>query len=226
MSNHEVPGLPDGHVPNDRPEQERLEPGEIDLTGAARQDNDLRDVIGDAIVEAQAHNGEVPEWGARVIARYLANRQHTPSSALDQFARSGRADKQVIGYELHQIWNDPNADPQGKEWTNWLGTYLINAPDDPEKIIGTDRPDHIKRAVERQGPAFAALLTLPDVTYDNALHLFDNAYLGSYDTREAIVDDTINTLGLEDADETEVLQMAQEAFDIVAYVGRYYVFAK
>ena len=50
MTNHEH--TPSGHEPNEnRPDHERLEPGEIDFTGAVPQRQDMLDLIGDAFTE-------------------------------------------------------------------------------------------------------------------------------------------------------------------------------
>ena len=86
---------------SNRPEHERLEPWEIDLTGSTEQDDSLRDVIGDAIHEATAAGGEIPEWGARTMARALANRLPDATSALHSFAVTGTALEKVSHYLRH-----------------------------------------------------------------------------------------------------------------------------
>lgn len=116
-----------------RPEHERLWPGEIDMTGATRQDDALADVIGDAITEATGEDGtgEVPDWGARTLARALANERDDPfSGALHHFAVTGRADSEAIARELADLYQ-ATADEQIREWINWLGTYVIRLPDKP-----------------------------------------------------------------------------------------------
>ncbi|UQS22850.1 hypothetical protein L1857_08485 [Amycolatopsis thermalba] len=122
------------HHPEDRdrsiPEDERLWPGEIDLTGVVEQEESLRDVIGDAIGEAEESGSEVPDWGARTLARALANQLDDPQSgALHHFAVTGRADKESIGVELAAIY-EGSADDEIKDWVNWLGTYVVNLPDE------------------------------------------------------------------------------------------------
>ena len=122
------------HNPEDRdiPEQERLWPGQIDMTGVVEQDDALRDVIGDAIYEAEESGGEVPEWGARTLARALANQLQNPQSgALHHFAVTGRVDKEAIGVELAGIY-EGTPDEEVKEWVNWLGTYIVNLPDEDD----------------------------------------------------------------------------------------------
>jgi hypothetical protein len=112
-----------GNVTHDHPELEG-----IDLTGSTQQDDELHTVIGLALNEAIATNGELPDWGARAIARALADRlQHPTSSALHDFAISGRADTDAIQPELIALYH--NTDTQTKEWVDWLGSYLGRLPE-------------------------------------------------------------------------------------------------
>lgn len=116
-----------------------LEAGDIDLSGATDQPDDLRDVIGDAIVEARKASGEVPEWGARAIARALANLQRAHPyevSALNQFAATGTGDAEQITVEAMHFYTEPDATPEVMEWINYLGTYLIHFP--PEQARGPE----------------------------------------------------------------------------------------
>jgi len=118
------------------PDRENLAPGEIDLTGATEQEDDLRDVIGDAIHEAEASGGEIPAWGARTIARALANRTGSTDAALHHYAETGKIDPDKIYRELAEAYADPTGSPQTRSWVNWLGTYLvsrtIDADPDPD----------------------------------------------------------------------------------------------
>ncbi|TNC23702.1 hypothetical protein [Amycolatopsis alkalitolerans] len=99
------------------------------MTGVIRQDDALVDVIGDAIGEAKADGGEVPEWGARTLARALANERDDPmSGALHHFAITGRADREAIAKELAELYQR-TTDEEIREWINWLGMYVINLPD-------------------------------------------------------------------------------------------------
>lgn len=216
------------------PPAERLDEGEIDLTGATRQDEDLADVIGDAIHEATQAESEVPDWGARAIARYLANRQGSFSSAVHQFAATGNADLRRVGDEIVALWNAPETTDRTREWINWLGTYVVRqinyAP--PE-----DATPEIRAAVAEHGQAFLAFLRLPDVTQANAVDLFAGAYVGSYPSVRALVADLVDTLGVETLadigavdegriDPTVALRRAREVWDIVELGGRYYLFNK
>lgn len=130
MTNHEH--LPDSNDP-DRPgpEQEYLQPGDIDFTGAVPQRDDMLDLIGDAFTEANASGGELPDWGARAIARILADGLE-PGSALHQFTVTGRADPDAISAETIPIYNAPDTPAEVKRWIDYLGTYLIHQDDDAE----------------------------------------------------------------------------------------------
>jgi hypothetical protein len=126
---------------DDRPEPDRenLQPSEIDLTGATEQEDDLRDVIGDAILEAEASGGEIPAWGARTIARALANRTGSTGAALHHYAVTGRIDPGKIYRELTEVYADPTGSPETRSWVNWLGTYLVNQT--PDTGTGPDTTD-------------------------------------------------------------------------------------
>lgn len=132
-------GLPP-RTPDEEPhghEGERLWPGEIDLTGVVRQDDALGDVIGDAIAEAEGGEGEVPEWGARTMARALANERDDPlDGALHRFAVTGRAEPKALAHELSDLY-ERTQDPSIREWINWLGTYVIRMSD---KQVPTEAP--------------------------------------------------------------------------------------
>lgn len=137
MTNHEH--FPDSNNP-DRPgpEQDYLQPGDIDFTGAVPQRDDMLDLIGDAFTEAKASGGELPDWGARAIARILADGLE-PGSALHQFAVTGRADPNAISAETIPIYNAPDTPAEVKRWIDYLGTYLIHQDDATvERVISVD----------------------------------------------------------------------------------------
>jgi hypothetical protein len=135
----------------DIPELERLWPGEIDMTGVVRQDDALVDVIGDAIGEAKYSGGEVPEWGARTLARALANERDDPQSgALHHFAVTGRVNPEAIARELADLY-DRVDDQEIHEWINWLGTYVINVGDNESRTESTGSPQELE-AEQHQRP--------------------------------------------------------------------------
>lgn len=217
------------------PREECLEPGEIDLTGATRQDANLADVIGDAIYEAQQRDEEVPDWGARAIARYLANHQGSFASALHQFAATGDADLQRAASELAELWTDRTLPVRARDWINWLGTYLVRLINDGPEV---DASPAIRAAVAGHGAAFVAFLRLPDVTEDNAIELFQNCYVGVYASLEDMAEDVRDTLGTEALEElgaldsegaldrAQLLRLTRDVWDIVEIAGRYYLFEK
>lgn len=199
------------------PPRERLEPGEIDLTGVVRQDADLRDVIGDAIVEARAADGELPEWGARAVARILANQRPGTTPGLHGFAATGRGEYEAIATELSLLLADPDLPVEAEEWINRLGTYLI-AQNRAERVTETRvvHSPELVRLIEEKGPAFEAFLKFPDITRfhrttdpdspdehgeageggPELVELFDQVYVGSFATLDDLVEDVIATLEL------------------------------
>lgn len=143
------------------PEEEQLYLGEIDLTGVVRQDDELRDVIHDAIAEAEADKGEVPEWGARSLARALANERDDPlSGALHRFAATGRVDPEAIYDELAETYERAD-DETVKEWANWLGTYVVRQS---AETASQPDPEHsdIGRTPDTDTPTVAPGLPLPE----------------------------------------------------------------
>jgi hypothetical protein len=117
------------------PESERLYPGEIDLTGALRQDAELADVIGDAIGEAEDNNNRLPSWGVRVLARALANERDDPlSGSLHTFAVTGFVRVNDALAELKDI-HDNSEDLQVKEWAVWLGGTLFGLREEAEEAV-------------------------------------------------------------------------------------------
>ena len=127
------------HQPNnphdrdrDVPDREQLWPGEVDLTGAVEQDDVLADVIGDAIREAVHDSTEVPEWGARTLARALADEQADRiSGGLHHFAVTGRVNKEALSRELSELYQTTDRSDI-REWVNWLGSYVRALPRDPK----------------------------------------------------------------------------------------------
>jgi hypothetical protein len=230
------PEQPD-NLPERQPDHERLPDYEIDLTGAIDQTDALIDVIGDAIVEA-GETGEVPEWGARAMARYLANLQREGMTALHHFAVTGRVDFDRISVELADLWRQQGLPHLTVETINRLGTYLIAEHRKAEQAAA---PHYLPATIERiqeLGPAYAAFLQLPDVTEATDVAAFHDAFVCSYDSLDALVEDTVETLELrqllEEAvldhiasvDPAKVLRMARECWDVVHHDGRYYLFDK
>ena len=235
------------------PEDERLWPGEIDLTGVVRQDDALADVIGDAIGEAEVGNGEVPEWGARTLARALANERDDPmSGALHHFAVTGQADPEAIARELADLYQT-TTDDEIREWVNWLGTYVIRlsnasaeAPGPHETSQPGDDPDtpQIEQGLREHGDAFRAYLQLPDIDRDrdDLLTTFQEFYVGNYTSMDALLDELTEVRdweraldkfagrwgidGLVALDRDKVEHVARLTWDIVEIGGRFHVFTK
>jgi len=191
----------------DIPELEKWEPSDIDLTGVIRQEDALRDVIGDAIVEAESSGGNIPDWGARTIARALANRLDTPISALHHFATTGRADRDRVLRELAELATH-TTDDEVREWANWLGPYVISLPDEADlteltgsgtqiqpvpPVEATTHPDNpqIAEGLREHGDAFRAYLQLSDVDpgRDDLLRTFHELYVGAFDSMEMLLNE-------------------------------------
>jgi hypothetical protein len=259
MEEH-LPNSPDR--PSRGPEPERLFAGEVDLTGATPQPDVLRDVIGDAITEAE--NGGLPDWGARVIARALANRQRS-FGALHQFAATGRIDRAAMARQLVEIYASTSADDdETREWINWLGSYVVNLVE-PESDTSEERPaasvDGDQRAetcgdagnatteaaltqgIRVHGDAFRAFLQLDGRRDDEEpLHTFNQCYVGAYASMDnllreltpvgeceevvAYVTKVLGFEGLMAIDWAGIEYAARQAWDIVSYGGKLYVFAK
>lgn len=234
MGRNERPG---DHNPDDQPEHERLQPGEIDWTGVVNQPDDLLDLIGDAMIEAQATGGEVPDWGARAMARHLANYQQASHSALHQFAVMGEADADRVALELAELWKAPKLPRDISTCIDWLGTYLI--AQNRKLHNASERYSETTRGrIAELGPAYAAFLQLPDVTEDTDLATFHESYAGMYPSIEALIESVVETLDLAKElgesgvdhftriDPAKVFRMARETYDIVPLHGRYYCFWK
>jgi hypothetical protein len=230
------PEQPD-NLPERQPDRERLPDYEIDLTGAIDQTGALIDVIGDAIVEA-GRSGEVPEWGARAMARYLANKQRENGTALHHFAATGRMDFERIGLELADLWREQALPRLTVEAINRLGTYLIAEHRKAEQAATPSYLPATQERIHELGPAYAAFLRLPDVTEATDIETFHDAFVGSYDSLDALIADTVETLELrqllEEAvldhiasiDPVKVLRMVRDCWDLVHLDGRYYLFDK
>lgn len=212
-----------------------LYPSEIDLTGVVRQDDALNDVIGDAIGEARA-DGVLPDWGARTIARALANECHDPlNGALHHFAVTGRFDPAVLADELIDL-DESHNDPELHERVFWLDMYVASKVEAARRAdVNVEAPSPlVDQGVAEHGDAFRAFLRLPDTNAaeDDLLECFTDFYLGVYDSMDAIMAD----LALGEVTPEDEAQWAAEGvtrdelvratWDIVEIDGKLYVFTK
>ena len=224
----------------DQPEREQLSPGEIDLTGVVKQNESLIDVIQDAITEA-GDDKEVPEWGARVMARYAANHLPQQASALHHFAATGRIDKIRIYGELAALWSHPHCGANMREVINRLGTYVMAAHDDVRPNIDPELPQPILDAVAQYGLIFEAYLKLPDVDpreVDATLDGFHESAPVAFASLNDLIADVIETGGLEQRlveagvedfasiDRDKVVRLARRIYDIVYLADHYVCFFK
>ncbi len=227
MNSHE-------NEPNRGPEREQLPDYEIDLTGSVEQPAGLLDVIGDAIVEA-GDEGEVPDWGARVMARYLANIVGGTDSGLHHFAVTEHGDHDEMFDELAELWEQYSDDELVGEIINRLGTYLVGvgrtarAAQDADSTEVPHKDEYL---------AFAAFQQLPDVTEATLPEAFHEAYYRSFASLEAVAEhvaednDAGELLRAWDLppsakpDSRHLLALAHQRWDIVQLKGRFYLFEK
>ena len=233
MTSPERPGL----GPDEQPEHDKLDASEIDLTGTVEQTDSRMDVIGDAITEA-GDDGEVPEWGARAMARYLANLLAEPGSALHHFAVTGRGTFEPIGKDLDVLWEDPDRNEVTSEVINRLATYLIAEDRKAHQRRAANFTEETRAQIAQHGPAYEAFLQLPDVTESNAPLAFHEAYYGSFSTLDAIANHVAESHEvyqlLEDAslshlaspDRRLLLKLARQRWDIVPFKKHLYLFEK
>ncbi|CPR39628.1 Uncharacterised protein [Mycobacteroides abscessus] len=233
MNSPEFPRNPD------QPDREQVPDNELDLTGSVEQPGTLIDVIFKAISDADAAD-QIPEWGARTMARYLANLLPSTTSALHHFAITGRPDHSMLRHELADL----RAASESR-FTNivisWLAGYL--QAQYRRQVIETRYPEHLKALITELGPAFGAFLALPDVDSNaiseaDAREHFGNVYYTSFRTVDEIVADVIDGLDvrrrLDAAELTDVaspdpvrlMKLADQRWDIVPHGGRYYLFEK
>ena len=233
MTSAERPGT----GPEDQPEHDKLDASEIDLTGTVEQTESLMDVIGDALTEA-GDDGEVPEWGARAMARYLANLLGEPGTALHHFAVTGRGTFEQIGQDLDVLWEDPDRTDVTSELVNRLATFLIAE----ERRLHQKRAESFSEAtralIAEHGPAYEAFLQLPDITEENAPLGFHEVYYGAFATLDAVAEHVAESHEvyqlLEDAslshlaspDRRLLLKLARQRWDIVPFKKHLYLFEK
>ena len=133
----------------DQPAHDRLHDYEIDLTGVVEQTESLITVIGDAIIEAGDDN-EVPDWGARVMARFLANRLVEPNSALHHFAVTGHAAYDRIGNELADLWMASRTTSPLKSSTASAPTWSTSGRVQIKRQVNYS--EHVRERIHELGP--------------------------------------------------------------------------
>ncbi|KXP06898.1 hypothetical protein [Tsukamurella tyrosinosolvens] len=222
----------------DQPDRERIPDNELDLTGVIDQPDLLHEVIYRAIASTDPRD-EVPAWGARAMARYLANLlPDRDASALHTFAATGAAAYDRLRHEIRHLRSEAESgDTIGIAM--WLGSYLRSAEVDDRRETEASYPVELRRSINELGPAFAAFLLLPDVpSTQDARDLFQNAYFATYDSLDAIAVQVVEDLdlaktlaesgvaGIASLDIRKVLELALMRWDIVPYEGKYYLFEK
>jgi hypothetical protein len=240
---------------HDRADPERLDAGEIDLTGSTHQSADLADVIGDAFIQAEASGGELPEWGARAVARSLADHCEGPATALHDFAVSGDGDLEAISREAMPVYNQADTSPWVRRQIDYLLTFLLNvnkASDTAETPSTTDATETVGQTLTAQaieginqhGDAFRAFMELPDTDQHdpNLIDNFHEFYVGRFANMDELLDglteialwtreigmlaERLGIPGDITLDLAAVEAHARDVWDIVAYHGALYAFDK
>ncbi|MBB1152461.1 hypothetical protein [Amycolatopsis dendrobii] len=226
----------DRHIPN----REKLDSGEIDLTGSVPQPGALADVIFDAVSEAGGDGEKIPDWGARVIARELANRIPVPGT-LHHYAVTGTVDHVGLARELEIHANF--GDPQTKELADLLGLYLIKQP--------AGRPGHqsdgatpVERGLREHGAPFWAFLQLKniDTDSDELVQRFADFHIGSFASLSEILDTLTEIKGFKAAikevaerwgfedyivlDRERLARTVLATWDVVEFNGKFHVFMR
>jgi len=219
-----------------QPDRERVPDDELDLTGVVDQPRTLRRVIRQAIIEAQGGNG-IPPWGARVMARYLANQLSDRASALHHYAVTGRITPEAIMIELGGLLDTPQP-AFTTDVIAHLAAYMRAADQRQRKQREAAYSDHMQALIAELGPAFAAFLTLSDINESGARDHFNKVFYGAYLTVEEIAEDVADGLDvlqrIEDAGLSDVaspdtdllLELAARRWDIVHYDNHFYLFEK
>jgi hypothetical protein len=229
--------------PHDRnrriPAREKLESGEIDLTGSVPQPDALADVIFDAITEAGGVGEKIPDWGAGVIARELANRIPVPGT-LHHYAVTGNVDHLGLARELaiHAQFGDA----QTKELCDLLGLYLIKQP--------AGRPGHpadtapaVERGLQEHGSPFWAYLQLhPGEAPDDVVERFNDFHMGSFASLNDVADELTEIKEMKQAikeaeerwgfgdfvkfDQERLERTIRATWDVVEFDGKFHVFMR
>lgn len=186
MTNHE--SEPRNHE-RDNPERPAL----------PEEPANLNAIIGEAFDEADASGGELTEWGARAIARSLAEQRDEPSPALKSFATTGEGDLEALSLEAMPIHNQPGCSTWVKQQVDYLLTFLLERARPPathamltaESAAPTEAmpsPQAIE-GINQHGDAFRAFLTLPDIKPDDpgVLDSFHECFVGRFASMDEIL---------------------------------------
>lgn len=222
------------------PGRERLQAGEVDLTGSVQQPEVLADVIFDAITEAGGVGEKIPDWGARVIARELANRIPVPGN-LHHFATTGSVEHVGLARELAIHAQFGNV--QTRELADLLGLYLIKQPAG-RAGRSADTLTPVEQGLRQHGAPFWAFLQLADIdtTSKELLERFDDLHIGSYESITAIaeelteigefkqaikeVESRLGFEGFAEIDQDRLERTVRVTWDIVEFNGKLHVFMR
>ncbi|OXM65342.1 hypothetical protein [Amycolatopsis vastitatis] len=221
------------------PAREKLESGEIDLTGSVQQPEALADVIFDAVTEAGGVGEKIPDWGARVIARELANRIPVPGT-LHHYAVTGSVDHLGLARELaiHAQFGDV----QTKELCDMLGLYLIKQPAG-RPGYPADTTTAVEQGLQEHGAPFWAYLQLhPGEAPDDVVERFNDFHVGSFAGLDDVVDELTEIKPFMDAikeaeerwgfedfvtlDQERLERTVRATWDVIEFDGKFHVFMR
>ncbi|MFT4011303.1 MAG: hypothetical protein QM655_14810 [Nocardioidaceae bacterium] len=106
-----------------QPSWDRLNDGELDYTGAVPQRELLEATIRRALVEAD-QAGRLPTWGARAMARHLADHLDPEPSAMHRLAITGGGVISDLLNEAAGIALSPDCPDHLKACANAIGGYI------------------------------------------------------------------------------------------------------
>lgn len=209
---------------------------------------DLANIIGDAFDEADASGGELTEWGARAIARSLADQYNEPNPVLERFADTGESDLEAISREAMPIYNQPSCSAWMKQQIDYLLTFLLDrARSTPAESKDTSEQTLSPQAIEginQHGDAFRAFLELPDINQNdpNLLDSFHEFFVGRFASIDHLLDslteialwereidalaDRHGIPGYISLDMEAIKAHVRDTWDIVSYRGALYAFEK
>lgn len=238
-----------------QPEPQRPETttgdGEQSHIPSAEETRSVDDVISDALAEAAAADSEIPEWGARAIARSLAAQTDAPTPALHALDVTADADLEAVSAEVMPLYNQPDCPDSVRRQIDYLLTFLLGRqrPLEAPAVTGgatapRELPERAQEGIRLYGDAFRAFLKLPDISADapDLLETFGECYLDRFASMDDILDslterhywqvaidelaDRLGIPGYIVLDQELIADHTRDTWDIVRYGGALYVFDK
>lgn len=239
--------------PRSEPERQQTmpDPAEQSQVPPCGEPRGLADVIADALAQAEAIGSEIPEWGARAIARSLAARIDTPTPSLNDFDLTADADLKDISREVMPLYNEPDCSDGVKRQIDYLLTFLLRrqhplkvSTAGGDTITSRQLTERAHEGIRLYGDAFRAFLKLPDISVDAPalLETFDECYIDRFASMDDLLDslterndwqsavdrlaDQLGIAGYITLDQEGIAAHARDTWDIVRHGDALYVFEK